>query len=147
MTELQTLCLAIWLGGLVAIDMVAAPARFAVIADRNLAAALGRATFARWSNVAMVSAGGAVLFGLLAAHEPVGIAVAAAGYLALLANRRVVQPGLLGLSSRLDFQTREGAPQDWQRHRRLHRAAVLLDLAQLTAAAALLLFPAALGRF
>lgn len=146
MTELQTLSLAIWLGGLVAIDMVATPARFAVIADRNLAAALGRVTFARWSNVALFAAGGAVLFGLLAGHQTLGVAMAAVGYLALLANRRVVHPGLNELSSKLDFQTREGAPEHWQRHRRLHTAAVVLDLTQLTAAAALLLFPAALGR-
>lgn len=136
----RDLALALWLGGLIVIDFVEAPAKFRVAEiNRNQAVAVGRAVFAALNRLETVL--GAVL---LAASLPLymraaqpGVsqqtAVAAAGVMWLIALMQFfwLRPRMTGIARDLDLVNRR--PED-ERHgvfARLHRAYVVCDVAKI----------------
>lgn len=128
--KLNRLALGLWAGGLVAIDLVDAPARFATKGlDRNQITKVGRNVFAAFnryevglSAVALPTALAtsrrrAVLTGLLTA--------------ASLAQLTYLQPQMAKLGAQLDFVNRDASDPRYSQHRRLHSAYMVLDLVKL----------------
>lgn len=129
--------LAVWLGGLVVIDFVEAPAKFRVAEiNRNQAVAVGRAVFAALNRMEVIA--GALLLAasaLLVRRADVvtfnaQTAVGAAGLMWLIALGQYlwVRPRVTALAQGLDLVNRNPGNARYNVLKRWHKAYVALDL-------------------
>lgn len=136
---IRTLALALWIGGMAALDFVEAPLRFgSAIIDRNQAVALGQVVLTRWIR-AEWALGVIVLVASLVAAGPawsvwlVVLMLAAVGV-----QGAYLAPAIIQIGRGLDFVHR--APHDlrYVSIRHLHTASATLELFVLVAGAVIL---------
>jgi uncharacterized membrane protein len=140
LTFVRDLALAVWLGGLIVIDLVETPARFRVPAiNRNQVVAVGREVFAALNRMevvvgALLVAAGVLLAGRAAAGSQKSLAgVMSVGvmWLAALAQYFWARPRMSAPTEELDLVNRR--PEDPRFHvfRRWHQTYVALDLVKI----------------
>jgi len=125
----RTLAVALWVGGMAALDFIDAPLRFATPAiSRNQAVALGQAVFARF-NRTEVALGIVALAGAVAARSPRWTVVLTAVMLALAAVQTVyLTPEITRLAAGLDFVHRAPADPRYAAIRSLHNAYAAVEI-------------------
>ena len=140
LTFARDLALAVWLGGLIVIDLVETPARFRVKAiNRNQVVAVGREVFAALNR--MEVAVGALLVGASAllvsraaahSHKPLA-AVISVGvmWLVALAQYFWARPRMSAATTELDLENRRPEEARFQLLRRWHKTYVALDLVKM----------------
>lgn len=140
LTFARDLALAVWLGGLIVIDLVETPARFRVPAiDRNQVVAVGREVFAALNRTevivgALLVAASALLAGRaadisrksLAALVGVGVM-----WLVALAQYFWARPRMSAATIDLDLVNRRPEDARFQVFRRWHKTYVALDLVKI----------------
>ena len=137
LTFARDLALAVWLGGLIVIDFVEAPARFRVPAiDRNQVVAVGREVFAALNRVEVVAgailvAAGALLAGRAGAVSQKSLAalISAGGmWLVALAQFFWARPRMSEAAGGIDLVNRYPGDARLYAFRRWHKTYVALDL-------------------
>ena len=134
---IRDLSLAVWLGGLIVIDFVEAPAKFRTPEiNRNQAVAVGGRVFAALNRMEVII--GALLLaviGVLTARttlssqaERAAALCVAAMWAVALAQYFSLKPRMSALSVSLDLVNRRPGDTRYRTVRRLHRAYVALDL-------------------
>ena len=140
LTFARDLALAVWLGGLIVIDLVETPARFRVAAiDRNQVVAVGREVFAALNRTevivgALLVAASALLAGRaadvsrksLAALAGVGVM-----WLVALAQYFWARPRMSAATKELDLVNRRPEDARFRVFRRRHKTYVALDLVKM----------------
>ena len=136
----RDLALALWLGGLIVIDFVEAPAKFRVAEiNRNQAVAVGRAVFAALNRLETMLGAALLAASLLllgrddqtdASHQT---AVAAAGAMWLIALVQFfsLRPRMTEIARDLDLVDRRPEDERYGALARLHRAYVVCDVAKI----------------
>jgi len=136
---IRTLALALWIGGMGALDFVEAPLRFGSgVIDRNQAVALGQAVLTRWMR-AEWALGAIVLAAALAAAAPAwSVWLVVLMLAAVSVQGAYLAPAIIQIGRGLDFVHR--VPQDprYVSIRHLHTASATLELFVLVAGAVLL---------
>jgi hypothetical protein len=131
--SLRRLALALWVGGLVAIDFVETPVRFGTKeVDRNQIVAIGRRVFAAINRIEVVL--GLVLLPLTSSRKGYGARwLVRTMWGAALAQFALVQPRMRRLASGLDYVRRDPADPRYRQQGRWHRVYVALDVLKLAA--------------
>jgi uncharacterized membrane protein len=137
---------AIWLGGLIAIDCIEAPARFRTPElDRNQIVAVGRQVFAAFNRAEILMGATLILVSLLLllrADDGQFLdrlsGWMAIGCLCLMALIALVQflklrPRMVEISRSLDLVNRDESDPRHAEMRRLHRAYIALDIVKIAA--------------
>ncbi len=124
----------LWVGGLIAIDFVATPARFrATELDRNQITRVGRRVFAAWGRYEVGLGAAATATSLATPRRRIALVGAMWG--AALAQLTLIQPQMQALGQELDFVDRDPDDPRYAQLRRLHLVYVGLDLLKLALAA------------
>jgi uncharacterized membrane protein len=132
---------AIWLGGLIAIDCIEAPARFRTPAlDRNQIVAVGRQVFAAFNRAEILMGVTLMSVSLLLLLRSDGakfldflsgwLTLACIGLMALIALVQFLKlrPRMTALSEALDLVNRDESDPRYAEMRRLHRVYIALDI-------------------
>ena len=136
LTFARDLALAVWLGGLLVIDLVETPARFRVPAiNRNQVVAVGREVFAALNRMevvvgALLVAASALLAGRAAAVSPKSLAAllsVGVMWLVALAQFFWARPRMSAATKDLDLVNRLPEDARFQVLRRWHKTYVALD--------------------
>lgn len=135
---------AIWLGGLIAIDCIEAPARFRTpMLDRNQIVAVGRQVFAAFNRAEILMGVTLMIVSLLLLSRADGanfldllsgwMAIACIGLMALIALIQFLKlrPRMVEISQALDLVNRDESDPRHAKMRRLHRAYIALDIAKM----------------
>ncbi|HEV2438855.1 MAG TPA: DUF4149 domain-containing protein [bacterium] len=144
---IRTFAVALWVGGMAALDFIDAPLRFATPAlTRNQAVALGQAVFARFNRIE-VACGVVALAAAVAARSARWTIVVTALMLALvLAQTLYLTPEITRLAAGLDFVNRTPGDPRYAAIRRLHGMYAVVELAVFAGGIAVLGRWAAPGR-
>ncbi len=143
---MDTTCLvaalaAFWLGGLIALDLIEAPAKFRIQGlDRNTAVELGRAVFARFNLLEVVVA--LLILAATLSSPGAGRLWWASGALLLLAlvASLGLRPQMRRLGQKLDLVNRDPArAQEYRAIRGYHRAYVLGEFLKMAVLVTLIL--------
>ena len=126
----RTLAVALWVGGMAALDFVDAPLRFATPAlSRNQAVALGQAVFARFNQIE-VACGVVALAAAVAARSARWTVAVTAVMLTLAAVQTFhLTPEITRLAAGLDFVTRTPGDPRYAAIRSLHGLYAVVELA------------------
>lgn len=126
----RTLAIALWIGGMAALDFIDAPLRFATPAlTRNQAVLLGQAVFARFNQIE-VACGVAALAAAIAARSPRWTVVVTAVMLILAAVQTFyLTPEITRLAAGLDFVNRTPGDPRYAAIRSLHGLYAAVELA------------------
>lgn len=147
LTFARDLSLAVWLGGLIVIDLVETPARFRVPAvNRNQVVAVGREVFAALNRMevivgALLLAAGALLFsrGAGVSRESLAaLACVVVMWLVALAQYFWARPRMSAVTKGLDLVNRRPGDARYQVFRRWHKTYVALDLVKIALGLAVL---------
>jgi uncharacterized membrane protein len=135
---------AIWLGGLIAIDCIEAPARFRTPElDRNQIVAVGRQVFAAFNRAEIVMGATLMLVSLLLLLRADDarfldrvsgwMTIGCLGLMALIALVQFLKlrPRMVEISRSLDLVNRDESDPRYAEMRRLHRAYIALDIAKI----------------
>jgi uncharacterized membrane protein len=127
---LRTLAVALWVGGMAALDFVDAPLRFAAPAlSRNQAVALGQAVFARFNRIE-IACGIVTLAAAIAARSARWTVVVTAVMLALAAVQTFyLTPEITRLAAGLDFVNRTPGDPRYAAIRSLHSLYAVAEIA------------------
>lgn len=137
---IRDFALALWLGGLIVIDFVEAPAKFRVAEiNRNQAVAVGRAVFAALNRLETMLGAALLAASLLLLRRTVQtdasqqIAVAAVGAMWLIALVQFfrLRPRMTEIARDLDLVNRRPGDERYGALARLHRAYVVCDVAKI----------------
>jgi hypothetical protein len=126
----RTLAVALWVGGMAALDFIDAPLRFATPAiSRNQAVALGQAVFARFNRVE-VALGVLALVAAAVSRSARWTVMVTAFMLALVAVQTFyLTPEITRLASGLDFVNRTPGDPRYAAIRSLHGAYAVVEVA------------------
>jgi uncharacterized membrane protein len=137
---------AIWLGGLIAIDCIEAPARFRTPElDRNQIVAVERQVFAAFNRAEILMGATLMLVSSLLLLRADGgkfldwlsgwMAIGCLGLMALIALVQFLKlrPRMVEISRSLDLVNRDESDPRHAEMRRLHRAYIALDIAKIAA--------------
>ena len=126
----RTLAVALWIGGMAALDFIDAPLRFATPAlTRNQAVALGQAVFARFNRIE-VACGVIALAAAAAARSVRWTVVVTAAMLVFAAVQTFyLTPEITRLAVGLDFVNRTPGDPRYAAIRSLHGAYAAVELA------------------
>lgn len=143
----RTLALALWVGGMAALDFIDAPVRFASpLLTRNQAVGIGQAVFARWNPVEWTLALIALAAALLAA-SPIWTAWLLGFMLVLVTVQGwYLAPAITRLSQGLDFVNRASGDPRYAAIRHLHSTYAVFEVILLVAGAVILGAWAVAGR-
>jgi hypothetical protein len=143
----RLLGLAVWIGGMAALDFVEAPLRFASGAvDRNQAVALGQLVITRWVHIEWLL-GAVVLAASIVAGSAAWSLWVAAAMLALAGIQGAcLAPAISRLAQGLDFVHRTPGDPRYASIRQLHTLYAVLELLVFAGGAALLAASARAGR-
>ncbi|MHB8731565.1 MAG: DUF4149 domain-containing protein [bacterium] len=127
---LRTLAMALWVGGMAALDFIDAPLRFATPGvTRNQAVALGQAVFARFNRIEVLC-GIVALAGAVAARSVRWTVAVAAVMLVLVAVQTFyLTPEITRLAAGLDFVNRTPGDPRYAAIRPLHGIYAVVELA------------------
>jgi uncharacterized membrane protein len=127
---LRTLAVALWIGGMAALDFVDAPLRFATPAlSRNQAVVLGQAIFVRFNRIEVVC-GIVALAAAAAARSARWTVVVTALMLALVLVQTVyLTPEITRLATGLDFVNRTPGDPRYAAIRSLHSIYAAVEIA------------------
>jgi hypothetical protein len=144
---MRTLAVALWIGGMAALDFIDAPLRFATPAlSRNQAVALGQAVFARFNQVE-VACGIVALAAAVAARSARWTVVVTALMLALvLVQTFYLTPEITRLAAGLDFVNRAPGDPRYAAIRLLHSLYAAVEIVVFGGGVAVLAGWALLGR-
>lgn len=131
--SLRRLLLALWVGGLAAIDFVETPVRFGTKeVDRNQIVAIGRRVFAAVNRLEVLL--GLVLLPLVARKDARAVRWSVLTmWSAAVTQYALVQPRMQRVASGLDFVERDPLDSRYRQQRQLHRPYVALDALKLAA--------------
>jgi hypothetical protein len=135
----RTLAVAVWVGGMAALDFIDAPLRFATPAlSRNQAVALGQAVFARFNRLEL-ACGVVALAAAVAARSARWTVAVSAAMLALAAIQAFyLTPAITRLAAGLDFVHRTPGDPRYAAIRGLHNAYAAAEIAVLAGGIAVL---------
>lgn len=130
----RTLAIALWIGGMAALDFIDAPLRFATPAlTRNQAVLLGQAVFARFNQIE-VTCGVAALAAAIAARSPRWTVIVTAAMLILAAVQTFyLTPEITRHAAGLDFVNRTPGDPRYAAIRSLHGVYAAVELANFAA--------------
>lgn len=126
----RTLAVALWIGGMAALDFIDAPMRFATsMLTRNQAVALGQAVFARFNQIE-VACGVATLAAAIAARSPRWtVAVTAVMLMLVSVQTFYLTPEITRLAAGLDFVNRTPGDPRYAAVRSFHGIYAMVELA------------------
>lgn len=136
LTFARDLALAVWLGGLIVIDLVETPARFRVQSlNRNQVVAVGREVFAAFNRMETIVGGALVALSALLAgraaaaahHVTAPVACVSVMWLVALAQCFWARPRMSALTRELDLVNRRPDDARFPSLARWHRTYVALD--------------------
>lgn len=144
---LRTLAVALWIGGMAALDFVDAPLRFATPGlSRNQAVALGQAVFTRFNRIE-IACGVVALAAAIAARSARWTVVVTAVMLALAAAQTFyLTPEITRLAAGLDFVNRTPGDPRYAAIRPLHDLYAAAEIAVFAGGIAVLTCWALLAR-
>ncbi|HET7265382.1 MAG TPA: DUF4149 domain-containing protein [bacterium] len=126
----RTVAVALWIGGMAALDFIDAPLRFATPAlTRNQAVALGQAVFARFNRIEIVCGVAALAAAAAARSARWTIAVTAVMLILAAAQTFYLTPEITRLAARLDFVNRTPGDPRYAAIRSLHGVYAIVELA------------------
>jgi len=127
---IRTLAVALWVGGMAALDFIDAPLRFTTPAlTRNQAVALGQAVFVRFNRVEVVLGVVAVAAAAAGRSARWTLAVAALMLVLALVQTAYLTPEITRLAAGLDFVHRTPGDPRYAAIRGLHNAYAALEIA------------------
>jgi hypothetical protein len=126
---IRTLAMALWIGGIAALDFIEAPLRFTSgVLDRNQAVGLGQVVIARWIR-AEWALGVIVLVASIAAASPRWWVWLVVAMLAVVTVQGAfLAPAITRLAQGLDFVQRVPGDSRYASIRHLHTAYAILEL-------------------
>jgi Domain of unknown function (DUF4149) len=131
---IRTLAVALWVGGMAALDVIDAPVRFgSPFLNRNQAVGIGQEIFARFNRVEVVLAAVALVSAVVAGGAPwtTGLLVLMGVVVGIQAV--YLTPGITRLARGLDFVNRTPGDPRYAAIRPLHTAYAVLELVLLAA--------------
>lgn len=135
----RTLAVALWVGGMAALDFIEAPLRFSTPAlDRNQAVALGQAAFARFNRVEAALGVIALAAAIAARSARWTVAVAAIMLALVLVQTFYLTPEITRLAAGLDFVNRAAGDPRYAAIRSLHNVYAAAEIAILAGGVAVL---------
>lgn len=144
---MRTLAVALWVGGMAALDFIDAPLRFATPAiSRNQAVALGQAVFARFNRVEVALGIVALAAAAAARSARWTVAVTALMLALVLVQTFYLTPEITRLAAGLDFVTRTPGDPRYAAIRSLHNVYAAVEIAVFAGGIAVLAGWAVLGR-
>ncbi len=130
----RILALAVWVGGIAALDFVEAPLRFASgIIDRNQAVGLGQMVLTRWIRVEWALGGIVLVASLIAASPGWSIWLIAVMLAVVTVQGGYLAPAITHLAQGLDFVQRTAHDPRYATIRHLHTLFGALELLVLAA--------------
>jgi uncharacterized membrane protein len=127
---LRTLAVALWIGGMAALDFVDAPLRFATPAlSRNQAVALGQAVFARFNRIEVACGIVALAAAVVARSARWTVAVTALMLLLAIVQTFYLTPEITRLAAGLDFVNRTPGDPRYAAIRSLHGIYAMVEIA------------------
>lgn len=146
-TAVRTLAVALWVGGMAALDFIDAPLRFATPAiSRNQAVALGQAVFARFNRVEVALGVLALIAAAVARSARWTVMVTALMLLLAAVQTFYLTPEITRLASGLDFVNRTPGDPRYAAIRSLHGAYAVAEIAVFTGGIVVLAAWAVAGR-
>ena len=126
----RTLAVALWIGGMAALDFVDAPLRFAAPAlSRNQAVALGQAVFARFNRIEVACGVAALAAAVAARSARWTVAITALMLLLALVQTLYLTPEITRLAAGLDFVNRTPGDPRYAAIRSLHSIYATVEIA------------------
>ncbi len=126
-TIVRTLAVALWIGGMAALDFLDAPARFALL-DRNEAVRLGQVMFERFNRVEIVLALLALLAAWVARSARWTIGLTVLMFVLIVVQAAYLTPGISHLAQGLDFVHRVPGDPRYAAIQPLHTAYAVLEV-------------------
>jgi len=126
-TIVRTLAVALWVGGMAALDFLDAPARFALL-DRNDAVRVGQALFERFNRVELVLALVALAAAWLARSARWTIWLTALMLVLVVVQAVYLTPAITRLAQGLDFVHRVPSDPRYAAIQPLHTAYAVLEV-------------------
>jgi len=142
---IRTLAVALWIGGMAALDFIDAPARFALL-DRNQAIRVGQALFERFNRVELALALIALAAAFLAESARWTIWLLVLMLVLVVAQATYLTPAITRLAAGLDFVHRSPHDPRYAAIRPLHTAYAVLEVIVFVAGIAVLAAWARPGR-
>ena len=136
---IRTLALALWVGGMAALDFIEAPLRFTSgVIDRNQAVGLGQVVITRWIRAEWALGVLVLITSIIAASPRWWVWLAVAMLAVVTVQGAVLAPAITRLASGLDFVQRVPGDARYTSIRHLHTAYAILELVVLAAGAVVL---------
>ena len=133
---IRILAVAVWVGGMVALDFVEAPLRFSSgVIDRNQAVALGQVVIARWTRAEWALGVIALAASIVAASPRWSVWLIVFMLAVVTVQGAYLAPTMTHLARGLDFVKRGSDDSRYASIRHLHTANAVLELAVLAAGA------------
>ena len=127
---IRTLAIALWVGGMAALDFIDAPLRFSTSAiSRNQAVALGQAVFARFNGVEAALGIVALAAALAGRSARWTVAIVALMLVLVLVQTLYLTPEITRLASGLDFVNRTPGDPRYAAIRSLHTIYAAVEIA------------------
>lgn len=146
-TAVRTLAVALWVGGMAALDFIDAPLRFATPAiSRNQAVALGQAVFVRFNRVEVALGVLALVAAAVSRSARWTVMVTALMLVLTAVQTFYLTPEITRLASGLDFVNRTPGDPRYAAIRSLHSAYAVAEIAVFTGGIAVLAGWAVAGR-
>jgi hypothetical protein len=131
---IRTLALALWVGGMAALDFIEAPLRFTSgVLDRNQAVGLGQVVITRWIRAEWALGVIVVVASIVAASPRWWVWLAVAMLAVVTVQGAFLAPAITRLAQGLDFVHRVPDDARYASIRHLHTAYAILELATLAA--------------
>jgi len=135
----RTLAIALWIGGMAALDFIEAPVRFtSPLLTRNQAVGIGQEIFARFNRVEVVLAAIAAASGMLAPGPRWTVWLLWLMLALVLVQAAYLTPAITRLAHGLDFVNRAPGDPRYAAIRPLHTAYAVVEVIVLLAGAAVL---------
>lgn len=131
---IRTLAMALWVGGMAALDVIEAPLRFTSgVIDRNQAVGLGQAVITRWIRAEWALGVLVLVASIIAASPRWWIWLVVAMLAVVTVQGTVLAPAITRLARGLDFVQRVSGDSRYTSIRHLHTAYAILELVVLAA--------------
>jgi hypothetical protein len=131
---IRTLAMALWVGGMAALDFIEAPLRFTSgVIDRNQAVGLGQVVITRWIRAEWALGVLVLVASIIAASPRWWVWLVVAMLAVVTVQGAVLAPAITRLARGLDFVQRVPADARYTSIRHLHTAYAVLELVVLAA--------------
>jgi hypothetical protein len=131
---IRTLAMALWVGGMAALDFIEAPLRFTSgVIDRNQAVGLGQVVITRWIRAEWALGVLVLVASIIAASPRWWVWLVVAMLAVVTVQGAVLAPAITRLARGLDFVQRVPADARYTSIRHFHTAYAILELVVLAA--------------